>query len=75
MVCVIVVQCGMVEWLQGKVGIIGVGGILEGDDVVIKFDVGVLLVQIYFGLIYCGLVLIVECVEEICCQCGVVDVC
>ena len=59
--------------LKGKVGIIGVGGILEGDDAVTKLDAGASLVQIYSGLIYRGPALIAECVEEIRRQRGAYD--
>jgi dihydroorotate dehydrogenase len=59
------VQRGMAERLQGKVGLIGVGGILEGDDAATKLKAGAALVQIYSGLIYRGPQLIGECVEEI----------
>lgn len=56
---------GMAERLDGQVGIIGVGGVLEGDQAVQKLDAGAALVQIYSGLIYRGPHLIGECVEEI----------
>lgn len=56
---------GMAERLRGQVGIIGVGGILEGDQAVQKLDAGATLVQVYSGLIYRGPHLIGECVEEI----------
>lgn len=59
------VQRGMAARLGGRIGIIGVGGILEGDDAVTKLNAGASLVQIYSGLIYRGPHLIVECVEEI----------
>jgi dihydroorotate dehydrogenase len=56
---------GMAARLQGKVGLVGVGGILEGDDAVTKLDAGASLVQVYSGLIYRGPALIAECVNEI----------
>ena len=67
------VQRGMAERLKGKVGIIGVGGILDGDDAVTKLDAGASLVQVYSGLIYRGPALIAECVEEIRRQRGAAD--
>jgi dihydroorotate dehydrogenase len=39
---------------QGKLHIIGVGGIMNADDARAKLDAGALLVQIYTGLIYAG---------------------
>ena len=46
--------------LQGKVSIIGVGGISSYEDAKEKFDSGADLIQIYTGLIYKGLGLIDE---------------
>ena len=46
--------------LQGKVSIIGVGGISSYEDAKEKFDNGADLIQIYTGLIYKGLGLIDE---------------
>ena len=40
--------------LQGRVPIIGVGGILSGEDAAEKIAAGASLVQIYSGLIYRG---------------------
>lgn len=40
--------------LKGEVPIIGVGGILSGEDALEKIDAGASLVQIYSGLIYQG---------------------
>ena len=48
--------------LQGALPIIGVGGILSGEDAVEKIAAGVSLVQIYSGLIYKG----PKLVHEIC---------
>lgn len=48
--------------LGGEVPIIGVGGILNGDDAREKIDAGAALVQIYSGLIYHGPRLIRDCV-------------
>ncbi len=51
--------------LQGKIPIIGVGGILNGLDAAEKIQAGASLVQIYTGLIYRGPELVAECAEEI----------
>lgn len=40
--------------LQGEIPIVGVGGILSGQDAVEKIEAGASLVQLYSGLIYCG---------------------
>ena len=40
--------------LKGKVPIIGVGGIVEPDDAVMKVESGASLVQIYSGLVFSG---------------------
>ena len=47
--------------LQGALPIIGVGGILNGEDAVEKIRAGAALVQIYSGLIYRGPALVAEC--------------
>ena len=59
------VLAGMRERLQGRIPLIGVGGILDGADAAEKLDAGASLVQLYSGLIYRGPVLVRECVEEI----------
>ncbi|CAH1194133.1 dihydroorotate dehydrogenase, type 2 [Candidatus Nitrotoga sp. BS] len=51
--------------LQGALPIIGVGGILSGEDAAEKVRAGAALVQIYSGLIYRGPELINECVKAI----------
>jgi dihydroorotate dehydrogenase len=51
--------------LAGEVPIIGVGGILSGDDAREKIDAGASLVQLYSGLIYRGPALVRECVERL----------
>jgi dihydroorotate dehydrogenase len=56
---------GMHQRLGERIGIIGVGGVLTGDEAVEKLDAGAKLVQIYSGLIYRGPALIAECVNEI----------
>ena len=59
------VLAGMHQRLQGRIPLIGVGGILEGSDAAEKLDAGASLVQIYSGLIYRGPQLVAECVNEI----------
>ncbi|GAB2575598.1 quinone-dependent dihydroorotate dehydrogenase [Dyella jejuensis] len=56
---------GMHRRLGGRIGLIGVGGILEGDHAAEKLAAGAALVQIYSGLIYRGPALIAECANEI----------
>ena len=51
--------------LQGRLPIIGVGGIIEGRDAVEKIRAGASLVQIYTGFIYSGPELVGQCVEAI----------
>ena len=49
--------------LQGKIPLIGVGGILSGKQAVAKQQAGASLVQIYSGMIYTGPTLIKDCVD------------
>ncbi|MBB3227286.1 dihydroorotate dehydrogenase [Luteibacter sp. Sphag1AF] len=56
---------GMSRRLGGKVGIVGVGGILDGDGAAEKIAAGASLVQLYSGLVYRGPKLVAEAVEEI----------
>lgn len=51
--------------LQDELPIIGVGGILSGDDALEKIQGGASLVQIYTGLIYRGPRLIAECAKAL----------
>ena len=51
--------------LDGALPIIGVGGILSGEDAREKVAAGASLVQIYTGLIYCGPQLVAECVKAL----------
>ncbi len=51
--------------LKGEVPIIGVGGIMKGEDAAEKIRAGAALVQIYSGLIYRGPDLIAECAKAI----------
>ena len=49
--------------LGGALPIIGVGGILSGEDAAEKIAAGAALVQLYTGLIYRGPALVRECVD------------
>jgi dihydroorotate dehydrogenase len=49
--------------LDGALPIVGVGGILSGEDAKEKLDAGASLVQLYTGLIYRGPELVAECVR------------
>jgi dihydroorotate dehydrogenase len=53
------------QHLGNAVPIIGVGGILSGEDALEKISAGASLVQIYSGLIYRGPKLIAECAAEL----------
>lgn len=55
----------MAKRLDGKLPLVGVGGVLSGSDAADKVSAGAKLVQIYSGLIYRGPWLLTECVEEI----------
>jgi dihydroorotate dehydrogenase len=55
----------MRQRLQGRIPLVGVGGILDGSDATEKLDAGASLVQVYSGLIYRGPHLVAECVNEI----------
>jgi dihydroorotate dehydrogenase len=59
------VLAGMHKRLQGRIPLIGVGGILDGSDAAEKMEMGASLVQLYSGLIYRGPPLVAECVNEI----------
>lgn len=56
---------GMATRLAGRMPIIGVGGILSGEDAAAKTAAGAALVQFYTGMIYRGPGLIGESVEAI----------
>jgi dihydroorotate dehydrogenase len=56
---------GMARRLDGRIPLIGVGGILAGEDAAIKFEAGASLVQFYSGMIYRGPDLIRECVDTL----------
>lgn len=49
--------------LKDEIPLIGVGGILSGDQAVAKQQAGASLVQIYSGMIYTGPTLIKDCVD------------
>ncbi|MHB1677069.1 MAG: quinone-dependent dihydroorotate dehydrogenase [Sulfuriferula sp.] len=51
--------------LGGEIPVIGVGGILHGQDAADKIEAGASLVQLYSGLIYRGPQLISECVQAL----------
>lgn len=52
------------SYMGSELPIIGVGGIMSGDDAVDKLKAGASLVQLYTGFIYKGPALIAECVEK-----------
>jgi dihydroorotate dehydrogenase len=56
---------GMRKRVGDRIGIIGVGGILDGGDAAEKIDAGASLIQLYSGMVYRGPALIAECVDEI----------
>ncbi|USA55513.1 quinone-dependent dihydroorotate dehydrogenase [Acinetobacter sp. C32I] len=49
--------------LAGQIPLIGVGGILAGEQAVAKQQAGASLVQVYSGLIYTGPTLVKDCVD------------
>ncbi|MFC6051499.1 dihydroorotate dehydrogenase [Acinetobacter sp. Ac_877] len=51
--------------LNGQVPLIGVGGILSGEQAVAKREAGASLVQVYSGLIYTGPDLIKDCINAL----------
>ncbi len=55
----------LAEKLQGKLPIIGVGGIMRGTDAVDKVKAGATLVQLYTGLIYRGPELVGEVADAL----------
>jgi dihydroorotate dehydrogenase len=59
------VVTALAHHLKNEVPIIGVGGILSGDDAREKIDAGASLVQLYSGLIYRGPGLVRECVQRL----------
>ncbi len=59
------VLAGLAKRVDGKIPLIGVGGITNGDDAAAKVAAGASLVQFYTGMVYRGPGLIGECVEAI----------
>ena len=55
----------MAKRLSGRIPLIGVGGILSGNDAVAKISAGASLVQFYSGMIYRGPTLIGESIDAI----------
>jgi dihydroorotate dehydrogenase len=59
----------VVRALKAELGdalpIIGVGGIMKGEDAKAKMDAGAQLVQVYTGLIYAGPALVRDCANAI----------
>ena len=51
--------------LPDSIPVVGVGGILSGDDAVAKMSAGATLVQCYTGLVFRGPELVGECVDAI----------
>ncbi len=56
---------GMARRLDGKLPLVGVGGIFSGTDAATKIDAGANLVQFYTGMVYRGPALIGESVNAI----------
>lgn len=59
------VQTVLAQALNGKVPIIGCGGIMRGQDAVAKIELGASLVQIYSGMVYHGPNLVRECIDSL----------
>jgi len=59
------ILAGLAKRVDGKIPLIGVGGITNGNDAAAKFAAGASLVQFYTGMVYRGPSLIGECVEAI----------
>ncbi|KZC76413.1 dihydroorotate oxidase [Neisseria flavescens] len=55
----------LAERIDGKLPIIGVGGIMNGADAAEKIRLGASAVQVYSGLIYRGPELIKECLAAL----------
>jgi dihydroorotate dehydrogenase len=49
--------------LDGAVPVIGVGGIMSGEDARERIAAGAALIQLYTGLVYRGPDLVAECVR------------
>ena len=55
----------LAETLNGKIPVIGAGGILGGADAVRKMQLGAQAVQLYSGMVYRGPKLVEECLQHI----------
>lgn len=55
----------VVKRLNGKIPVIGVGGICTAEDAKRKLDLGAALVQVYSGMIYTGPLLVKEIVTKL----------
>ena len=55
----------LAERIDGKLPIIGVGGIMNGTDAAEKIRLGASAVQVYSGLIYRGPELVKECLAAL----------
>ena len=55
----------LAETLNGKIPVIGAGGILSGADAVRKMQLGAQAVQLYSGMVYRGPKLVEECLQLI----------
>lgn len=53
------------QHLAGKIPLIGVGGIMNGQDAVEKMKLGASAVQLYSGLVYRGPELVKECLQAL----------
>ena len=53
------------EHLKGERPVIASGGVMTGEDAVIKMQAGAALVQLYSGFVYKGPALVAECVEAV----------
>lgn len=56
----------LVRALHGALPVIGVGGIMCGEEAQRKAAAGAALIQLYTGLIYRGPQLVTECIEALC---------
>ena len=55
----------LAETLNGKIPVIGAGGILSGADAARKMQLGAQAVQLYSGMVYRGPKLVEECLQHI----------
>lgn len=58
------VLCQVVKRVNGKIPIVGVGGIMNPDDAKRRLDLGATLIQLYTGLIYQGPGLVKKILEQ-----------